>query len=177
MSSEQYIFVGQSALIYASGGSSYSWSPAAYAATPTNDSTSVSPPESTDFCVAVTDLGCTDTACEKVHVEIPCPSNRTMGVPNAFTPNGDGVNDQLCLEGWSDCISKFQILIFDRWGEKVFESSDPGFCWDGIYKGKPLDPAVFVYFIKATYETAGATPLSPKGVVEQNKKGNISLVR
>jgi gliding motility-associated-like protein len=176
-SAEQYIFVGQGTLIYATGGTSYSWSPIQYLSSTNNDSTIASPPETTDYCVAVTDLGCTDTACTKVHVEIPCPSNRTMGVPNAFTPNGDGVNDQLCLQGWSDCISKFEIVIFDRWGEKMFESSDPGFCWDGIYKGKPLDPAVFVYFIKASYETAGATPISPRGVVEQNKKGNISLVR
>ncbi|MGZ4053741.1 MAG: T9SS type B sorting domain-containing protein, partial [Bacteroidia bacterium] len=177
VSGEPVIFVGQSALIYASGGTTYSWSPTQDLSAANNDSTTASPPETTNYCVAVTNLGCTDTMCLKVHVEVPCPSNRTMGVPNAFSPNGDGVNDQLCLDGWSDCISKFQIVIFDRWGEKVFESSDPGFCWDGVYKGKVLDPAVFVYFIKATYETAGATPLSPKGSIEQNKKGNITLVR
>ena len=177
ISSEQVIFVGQSALIYASGGTTYSWSPSLYLNTPSNDSTLAAPPETTDYCVAVTNLGCTDTICVKVNVELPCPSNRTMGVPNAFSPNGDGINDQLCLEGWSDCISQFQIVIYDRWGEKMYESSDPGFCWDGNYKGKALDPGVFVYFIKATYETAGSTPLSPKGRIGSNKTGNISLLR
>ncbi|MCX6350232.1 MAG: gliding motility-associated C-terminal domain-containing protein, partial [Bacteroidetes bacterium] len=109
------IFVGQSALIYASGGTTYSWTSTQYLSTPSNDSTIASPPVTTDYCVAVTDLGCTDTNCVKVTVEVPCPSNRTMGVPNAFTPNGDGINDQLCLDGWGDCISKFEIIIYNRW--------------------------------------------------------------
>ena len=100
-----------------------------------------------------------------------------MGVPNAFTPNNDGVNDKFCLDGWSDCINKFEIVIFDRWGEKVFESKDPAFCWDGIYNGKPLDSAVFVYFIKSNFASAGTLPSSPKGVFDLNRTGNISLVR
>ncbi len=49
----------------------------------------------------------------------------------------------------------------------IFESEDPGFCWDGTYKGKPLDAAVFVYYIKAELT-------NDYSVV---KKGNISLVR
>jgi len=177
MGPEQTIWVGDGAWIFATGGTSYSWSPSAYLSCPTCDSTVATPPETTEFCVIVTELGCIDSACVKVNVEIPCPSNRNLGVPNAFSPNNDGVNDAFCLDGWGDCISKFNIVIFDRWGEKVFESADPDFCWDGIYKGKALDPAVFVYFIKATYETAGATPISPTGVVEANRTGNISLVR
>lgn len=174
---EQTIWIGDGAQIYAMGGTSFAWSPATYTSCPTCDTTIVTPPETTEFCVIVTDLGCIDSACVKVNVETPCPSNRNMGVPNAFSPNNDGINDQFCLDGWGDCTSKFEVVIFDRWGEKVFESKDPDFCWDGIYNGKPLDPAVFVYFIKSTFETAGATPISVKGVVEANRTGNISLIR
>lgn len=177
MSSEQTVWVGQGALIYASGGSGYLWGPNLALTCPTCDSTIASPPVTTTYCVAVTDLGCVDSACVKVNIEIPCPSNRNLGLPNAFTPNNDGVNDKFCLDGWGDCIAKFEILIFDRWGEKVYESADPDFCWDGIYKGKPLDPAVFVYYIKATYKVAGDLPTSAETTFDVNKTGNISLVR
>ena len=100
-------------------------------------------------------------------VELPCPTDKDLQVPNAFSPNTDGFNDQFCLQGWNMCITQFRICIFDRWGEKVFESSDATFCWDGNYKGKALDPAVFVYYITAT--------LGNNESIE--KKGNISLIR
>ena len=177
LSPESTIWVGDGAWIFATGGTSYSWSPATDLSCPTCDSTVATPQVTTEYCVTVTELGCIDSACVKVNIEIPCPTNRNMGVPNAFSPNNDGVNDAFCLDGWGDCISKFNIVIFDRWGEKVFESVDPDFCWDGVYRGKQLDPAVFVYFIKATYETAGDTPVSSKGTVEANRTGNISLIR
>ncbi len=177
ISSDQTIFLGQSTLIFASGGTIYNWSPSQGLNTTTNDSAIASPVVTTTYCVGVSSLGCIDTMCVKVNVEIPCPSNRNMGVPNAFTPNGDGNNDQLCLDGWDDCISNFEIRIFDRWGEKVFESKNPGFCWDGVYKGKPLDPAVFVYYITASYNVDGVLPTSQTSTTKVNKTGNISLIR
>jgi len=57
--------------------------------------------------------------------------------------------------------------IYNRWGNKVFESTKPDVCWDGTYNGQALDPAVFVYHLSATL-TSGET-------VE--KQGNITLVR
>lgn len=177
ISSDQTVWIGQGALIYASGGTGYLWGPNLALTCPTCDSTVATPTVTTTYCVAVTDLGCVDSSCVKVIVEIPCPSNRNLGLPNAFTPNNDGVNDKFCLDGWGDCIAKFEILIFDRWGEKVYESADPDFCWDGVYKGKPLDPAVFVYYIKATYKVAGDLPTSAETTFDVNKTGNISLVR
>lgn len=177
MGAEQTIWVGQSTWIFATGGTAYLWNPIQYLSCPNCDSTIATPPVTTTYCVAVNALGCIDSACVKVNIEIPCPSNRNLGVPNAFTPNADGVNDKFCLDGWGDCISKFEIIIFDRWGEKVYESADPDFCWDGIYKGRALDPAVFVYYIKASYLSAGTLPTSPEGTFDVNKTGNISLVR
>jgi gliding motility-associated-like protein len=89
-------------------------------------------------------------------------------VPNAFSPNNDGHNDSFILHGWANnCVSDFTIVIYDRWGEKVFESEDPTYSWDGSFKGKTLDAAVFVYYIKA--KTSSGTKI--------NKKGNISLIR
>ena len=57
--------------------------------------------------------------------------------------------------------------IFDRWGNKVFESTDPNVCWDGNFNGQPLDPAVFVYHLSAA--------LSNGERVE--RQGNITLMR
>jgi gliding motility-associated-like protein len=171
------IFIGNGTWLYALGGSGYQWNPPTDLSCPTCDSTVATPSVTTTYCVAVTELGCVDSACTTVNIEIPCPLNRNLGVPNAFTPNSDGVNDKFCLDGWSDCVKNFEIVIFDRWGEKVFESKDADFCWDGMYNGKALDPAVFVYYIKANYYVAGATPDAPRTNFDVNRTGNISLVR
>jgi gliding motility-associated-like protein len=158
------ITIGNSTVLTATGGGGYFWN--------TGDTTAsivVSPTSDTQYCVSVTDSNsCSDTACVKVFVEpIPCPTNTDLSVPNAFSPNNDGQNDAFCLQGWGYCIKTFSIRVFDRWGEKVFESTNPGFCWDGKYKGKPMDAAVFVYYIKATMTNND----------EVVRKGNISLVR
>ena len=176
-SGDESIYIGSTTEIYATGGTGYSWNPPTSLSCSNCDSTFANPSQTTVYCVTVTNAtGCIDSACVTVNIQLPCPSNRTMQVPNAFSPNGDGVNDQFCLDGWGDCISAFEVLIFDRWGAKVYESKDPAFCWNGIYKGKLLDPAVFVYFIKATYETEGVSPVAPKGKIDVTKNGNISLV-
>ncbi|HLP21601.1 MAG TPA: gliding motility-associated C-terminal domain-containing protein, partial [Chitinophagales bacterium] len=66
-------------------------------------------------------------------------------IPNAFSPNGDGSNDFFQIFGPGsvrDYINHFSIKIFNRWGELVYESLDPGFKWNGVYKGTLLPPAV-----------------------------------
>jgi gliding motility-associated-like protein len=64
-------------------------------------------------------------------------------IPNAFSPNGDGLNDQLCFRG--DWIVSFHIAIFSRWGEKVYESNDINECWDGTFKGRKCQSGVYMY--------------------------------
>jgi gliding motility-associated-like protein len=157
------ILPGASTTLTATGGGSYLWSTG-----DTSSTITVSPNVTTDYCVVVINsTGCSDTSCVRITLETPCPGNNELLVPNAFSPNNDGHNDRLCLQGWSQCISNFKIIIYDRWGEKVFESSDASFCWDGVYKGKALDPAVFVYYITADLPNAEKV----------EKKGNISLIR
>jgi gliding motility-associated-like protein len=69
-------------------------------------------------------------------------------VPNIFTPNGDGTNDILYVRGRG--IETMQFIIYDRWGERVFTSEDPEDGWDGTFRGKPMESAVFVWHLKAT---------------------------
>ena len=157
------IIFGSAVTLTALGGVTYVWDNGI-----NTQSQQVSPAITTEYCVAVTDVnGCNDSACVKITVEKPCLSNQNFKIPNAFSPNNDGKNDILCLQGWENCIKEFTILIYDRWGEKVFESNNPSFCWDGTYKGKLINTAVFVYYLKATLINGE----------EITKKGNISLIR
>ena len=86
-------------------------------------------------------------------------------VPTAFTPNKDGKNDVIQVK--SGVVSSLEFAIFDRWGEKVFFTDNLSDTWDGTYNGKPLQPQVFVYYLKATCFN---------GEVFETK-GNITLIR
>ncbi len=66
-------------------------------------------------------------------------------VPNTFTPNGDGVNDEFTAK--ADGILKFEMMIFDRWGNLVFTSNNINKGWDGKYKGSEAVMDAYVYSI------------------------------
>ena len=89
-------------------------------------------------------------------------SDCELFIPNAFTPNGDGLND--LLKAKPSCpISDFDFLIFDRWGDKIFESHNSDAGWDGNYLGNPLSTGVYVYLIN--YKIASQTTKMAKGTV------------
>lgn len=151
----------------------YSWSPPDGLDCLDCQSVVASPLVTTTYCVSAAFTAfCPDTtACVTVVVTaLPTPSPdctpSAIFIPNAFSPNASGSNDQQCVLG-ADCIASMLFSIYDRWGNKVFESTDPNACWDGTYNGQALDPAVFVYHLSAT--------LTNSEVVE--KQGNITLVR
>lgn len=105
------------------------------------------PTITTTYTVIVTDGVCTAMDSVRIEVrELNC-EEPDIFVPNAFSPNGDGVNDTLFVR--STFITSMEFKIFDRWGELVFETDDMTEGWDGTYKGKPVDPAVFVYYLDA----------------------------
>ncbi|MDP5172475.1 MAG: PKD domain-containing protein [Bacteroidia bacterium] len=69
-------------------------------------------------------------------------------VPSAFTPNDDGYNDELFL-GWS-LVHDLKFQLFNRWGQKVFESDNPNFRWNGVDpQGTPVPEGVYVFYVKA----------------------------
>ncbi|MFK7984075.1 MAG: gliding motility-associated C-terminal domain-containing protein, partial [Saprospiraceae bacterium] len=86
-------------------------------------------------------------------------------MPNAFSPNGDGINDVLYVRG-ADGFLSMNLIIYNRWGEKVFETSDADFGWDGRFKGKELGPDVYGYYLTVT---------CPGGVI--TKQGNVTLLK
>lgn len=85
---------------------------------------------------------------DTIHVIVQ--SQHIVYIPNAFTPNGNSVNDifQVYPRG---SIHYLNLSIFNRWGEKVFESEDPARGWDGRFKGEMQEPGVYVYVLKLTF--------------------------
>lgn len=82
--------------------------------------------------------------------EVCLPTPLHIFVPNAFTPNGDGLNDKFEIKGLY--ILEYEIVIYDRWGNKLFESNDIRNSWDGTYEGKvvPLGPYYFHISVRGT---------------------------
>jgi len=78
----------------------------------------------------------------------------TLYIPNAFTPNGDGLNETFGPVG--NAVNKFSMLIFNRWGQMIFESEDMNHQWDGTYKGEKVQTDTYVYKIFATGEESGS---------------------
>lgn len=163
------IFTGDSTTLSVSGGATYVWSPATGLSCTTCLNPTALPNSTAIYCVIATDNnGCSNNACVTVFVQVDCENAGELYLPNAFTPNGDGENDILQVHyGNIECIETFKLVIYNRWGQKVFQNTDPLFQWDGSYKGNPEGTATFAYYINATF-TNGE---------EIIKKGNISLIR
>ena len=72
-----------------------------------------------------------------------------VSLPNAFSPNGDGINDIYKAKDGYQSITDFHGYIFNRWGQKLFEWTHPAEGWDGTYKGKPVKDGVYFCLVKA----------------------------
>lgn len=159
------IYWGTSATLSANAGAgiTYNWFPSTGLSCTNCANPEASPTVTTTYCVIARNAnGCTDTSCVTIFVDISCGQ---VFIPNAFSPNSDNQNDVLLVEG--NCIVKMTFQIFDRWGEKVFESTDKGFGWDGNYKGHAAETGIYVYQLKATLVTG----------VEIVKKGDVAIIR
>lgn len=144
----------------------YEWEPSYWL----NDAHSANPVatliDTTTFIVTVTDsAGCTYSRPITIYCTVVDCGPQTIFIPNAFTPNGDGKNDQLCFSGtW---VTDFHIAIFTRWGELVYESNDINQCWDGRYKGNICLPGVYTYHCT----------VKCKAGLENTFKGDVTLIR
>lgn len=107
-----------------------------------------SPDTSTTYTATVYDTnGCPLILSVRVSTVVP-PCSTTVYVPNAFSPNGDKINDQWFVKGRD--LQDFHVVVYNRWGEEVYESFDPGKGWDGTFAGEFLKPDVFAYAIWLT---------------------------
>ena len=105
------------------------------------------------ICLAVADrYGCADTACNTVQVIIPA-----LFVPTSFTPNGDGYNEVFIPVGHDMVEGEHELMIFDRWGQLVFDSVDPEEGWNGGHDnaGEVLPEGIYTWrLIERPFGTA-----------------------
>jgi gliding motility-associated-like protein len=127
-------------------GYSYTWTPIEGVENPNARVTGAVVDNTKTYTVTLTDGVCTASTNVLVTTyEFVC-GDVYVFVPNAFSPNGDGQNDLLFVRGQN--LTEIQFKVFDRWGELVFETTDQLVGWDGSFKGKPVDPDVYVYHLQ-----------------------------
>lgn len=122
---------------------SFSWSPATNIDDEFSLQPFVNPPADKKYVLkAVSTIGCgmsTDTVLVKVYNDIY--------VPNAFSPNGSGTNNRWNIVTLG-AVSSFDLQLYNRWGQLIFETKDASRSWDGTYKGEPCPMGAYNYFIK-----------------------------
>jgi gliding motility-associated-like protein len=125
------------------------------------------PLQTTTYTVEVTDeeTGCRDSEQVTVNVKESVCEEPYLYIPNAFTPNKDGVNDVLYVRG--ENIDEVYMTIYNRWGEKVFETESLNEGWDGTFNGKTVSGDVYGYYLK----------IICYGGREFFKKGNVTVLR
>ncbi|MFM2358227.1 MAG: hypothetical protein RLY16_219, partial [Bacteroidota bacterium] len=144
----------------------YSWTPATgLSCSDCNAPTLFADKDITYRITVTTRFGC--KAIDEMHISVFCGNNQLL-MPNAFTPNQDGLNDKYYVRAYGvKQINSF--IIFDRWGQKVFEqrnfqpnNSSQG--WDGTINGLPVQQTTaFVYMVQ--YNCTDGTPFTKKGTV------------
>lgn len=128
-----------------------------------------SPLVSTNYVLSIVDeKGC--IAADDIYIEVE--KDRRVYIPNAFSPDDDGINDIFYINAGIDVVEIHSFRVFDRWGNMVHEAknfrpNDPSYGWDGDFNGQPMNSAVFVYYAEVLF-VDGLTEVL---------KGEVVLVR
>ncbi|MHC2993449.1 hypothetical protein OB13_18405 [Pontibacter sp. HJ8] len=132
---------GESTQLTGSGGASYSWSPSIGLSNPSIASPLVKPLQTTRYTLTVTNAeGCEDTTSVVVNVR------QLLEIPNAFSPNGDGVNDTWEIKN-IQYYPASKVEIYNRWGNLIYEKTNYQSEWDGTYRGAILPVSTYFYVI------------------------------
>jgi gliding motility-associated-like protein len=157
------VTLGDHLQLHASGGKTYLWQPS----TGLSNSTIANPiaiiNSAINYSVIVTtQYGCIGTA----NLKISTIKGPEIYLPNAFTPNNDGINDLFMpiIAGFKSLTS---FKIFDRFGTVVYETKQLGKGWDGRFKGIPLEPNIFIWTVEAVQ--------NDNSII--TKKGTVALIR
>ena len=134
------------------GFSNYEWSPSGGLSCSNCPNPTVTLTETTNYSLTVTDeFGCISNIFTLVTVFPPCSPQRLL-LPNVFTPDKDGDNDEFGITAFEGFEMITSIKIFNRWGEKIFEDAGAEAMWDGTQKGKAAPMDTYVYVIKVECE-------------------------
>lgn len=146
---------------------SYVWQPSNLLNNPNIINPTAIIQQTTTFTVIATnDAGCSDSSSVLIEVEDVLICNEsTLFIPSAFTPNGDGRNDVWRIRGQS--IEAVDVMVYNRWGQKIFETTDLQQGWDGRFEGKPAEGEVFGYYARVWCI----------GGEEIIRKGNVTILK
>lgn len=140
---------------------SWSWSPSNYLSCTTCEQTVATPLQTTQYIVKVKSTdGCEDTAQTKIVVR-----QTEIYIPQAFSPNNDGVNDKVVV--FASNPAAFSIKIYNRWSELLFESDTINDTWNGTYKGDDCMQDTYTYILDVTMQNGK----------QYHKQGTILLLR
>ena len=144
----------------------FTWTPQSTLSCNNCQNPTATPDTTTLYIVTlVNQYGCITSDSVIITVKIICAED-LLFVPNAFTPNGDGLDDIFYVRARG--IHELNYFrVFDRWGELLFETKDLSTGWDGTFKGKKLPPAVYVYDVSVVCSSGEIL----------TKKGNVTLIR
>ncbi|MEK7255958.1 MAG: gliding motility-associated C-terminal domain-containing protein, partial [Bacteroidota bacterium] len=143
-SGDTTVFAGTAPTLHATGAESFTWEPSGKLDCPTCADPVFPADTTTTFQVTGTsEFGCESIDSLTVTV-LPAPVFQS---PNIFTPNSDGVNDSFNPVFQGDIFQQFRLRIFIRWGDLVFETSDPDTGWNGEQDGEPAPSDVYVYVL------------------------------
>lgn len=158
------IDVGGQAVLVATGSipGVYTWEPDDYIDCETCPFTTASPPLDYVYIVTLLDVnGCTGIDSVRVFVNFI----EAIGVADVFSPNGDGQNDVLFVQGFG--LESVAFSVYNKYGEQVFESRTQDIGWDGRFKGKDQNPGVFAWVLEYQFVNGKSGLL----------KGNTTLLR
>jgi len=169
-SAQTTITEGNSTLLIGSStgtGVTYTWTPGASLNCSDCLTPTANPGTTTTYTLYVKDnMGCVDSSMITITVKKACTSDEDIYIANIFSPNNDGKNDVLNIEG--NAITNIYWAIYDRWGNLLFETTDQAQGWDGTKNGNPMETGTYVYYLKA---------ICIKTNAEIKLKGNVSIVK
>jgi gliding motility-associated-like protein len=150
-------------LVATASAGSYLWTPSAGLNSTNTLNPSASPSQTTTYKLKVTTpQGCVATDSMVVNVVPYC-----IKPMEAFSPNGDGINDLWLVTNGTGCLDKARAEVFNRYGAKVYGSNDYKNNWNGTYNGKPLPDGTYYFVI--TYRLINGK--------DQYLKGNVTIIR
>ncbi|MCB0549792.1 MAG: gliding motility-associated C-terminal domain-containing protein [Phaeodactylibacter sp.] len=167
------VFLGESVDIELTNtcATSFTWTPADGVSDPTIADPAITPKEKGEilYTVALADTITSCVARDSILIDVIDPDDldcNAIFLPNAFTPNGDGLNETYGISNPYSVQELLSFDIIDRWGNKVFSTTDPFERWDGFYRGKAVNSGVMRYQLNFICEGE-----------EQVLTGNVSILR
>lgn len=149
---QSIVYLQTSAVISATGNGTASWYPSTQLSCNTCFSPEATPTDHTTYTLSViAPNGCIATDEVVIFVEVP----KDVFVPSAFSPNGDGNNDVLFARGYT--ISTMKFVVYDLWGQVMFESYRPDEGWDGTINGVAASIGLYVYTLEVSFVNNAGT--------------------